>query len=110
MVGGYPYLIKLAFHALSTRKITFKQLLIEAPSQLSIYRNFLQGYLVILEKHPELTGIFEQVVTADRAIQIPSTAAYQLESIGLVKLVGNETIPRCKLFRLYFRNYFMTQN
>ena len=106
MVGGYPYLIRLAFHALSTKEITVEQLLKEAPTSSSIYRNFLQRYLLILEKHPELTDLFELVVTADSPIQICHNAAYQLESIGLVKLDGDNVVPSCELYRLYFRNYF----
>ena len=107
MVGGYPYLIRLAFHALSTREITVEQLLKQAPTSSSIYRNFLQRYLIILEKHPELLDLFRLVVTADSPIQISNNTAYQLESIGLVKLEGNNVIPSCELYRLYFRNYFL---
>ena len=106
MVGGYPYLIRLAFHALSTREITVEQLLREASTSSSIYRNFLQRYLVILEKHPELTDLFKLVVTADSPVQICNNAAYQLESIGLVKIEGDNVVPSCELYRLYFRNYF----
>ena len=107
MVGGYPYLIRLAFHALSTREITVEQLLKEAPTSSSIYRNFLQRYFIVLEKHPELIDSFERVVTADSPIRISNNAAYKLESIGLVKLQGNNVVPSCKLYRLYFRNYFL---
>ena len=107
MVGGYPYLIRLAFHALSTREITVEQLLIEAPTSSSIYRSFLQRYLVVLEKFPQLTDLFQLVVTADSPVQIYNNAAYQLESIGLVKLEGDNVAPSCELYRLYFRNYFL---
>ena len=106
MVGGYPYLIRLAFHALSTREITVEQLLIEAPTSSSIYRNLLHKYLIILEKHPELIELFKQVVV-DPPIQIYNSAAYQLENIGLVKLQGDSVVPSCELYRLYFRNYFL---
>ena len=107
LVGGYPYLIRLAFHALSTREMTVEQLLKQAPTSSSIYRNFLQRYLTILEKYPELIDLFKRVVTADSPIQISNTAAYQLESIGLVKLDGDSVVPSCELYRLYFRNYFL---
>ena len=107
MIGGYPYLVRLAFHALSTREITVEQLLEEAPTSSSIYRNFLQKYSIVLEKYPELFDLFKRVLTADSPIQISNTAAYQLESIGLVKLENNNIVPSCKLYRLYFRNYFL---
>ena len=107
MVGGYPYLIRLAFYALSTRNITVEQLVREAPTSSSIYRNFLQRYLIVLKKFPDLTDLLKLVVTANSPIQIYNSAAYQLESIGLVKLEGDNVVPSCKLYHLYFRNYFL---
>lgn len=102
MVGGYPYLIRLAFYALSSQELTFKQLLAEAPTSSGIYRNHLQKYFVTLHKYPELICAFKQVIASDSLIQIPSIAAYKLESMGLIKLVGNKAVPSCQLYRLYF--------
>ena len=105
MVGGYPYLIRLAFYALSTQKITFQQLLAEAPTPSGIYRNHLQSYCLRITKYPELVSVFRQVVDADSPVQISSLAAYKLESMGLTKLAANKVIPSCQLYRLYFRDH-----
>ena len=106
MVGGYPYLIRLAFHALSAQNITFERLLAEAPTPTGIYRSHLQRYVATLNKYPELNSSLSQVVAADSSIQISSIAAYKLESMGLIKLVRNQVVPSCQLYRLYFRDYF----
>lgn len=107
MVGGHPYLVRLAFHALSTREITVEQLLKEASTSSSIYRNFLQRYLIILEKYPQLSDLFKLIVTSDFPIQTCNSAVYQLESIGLVKFEDDGIVPSCELYRLCFRNYFL---
>ncbi|MBD0340939.1 MAG: AAA-like domain-containing protein, partial [Microcoleus sp. Co-bin12] len=31
--------------------------------------------------------------------------AFKLDSLGLVKLHGNECVPRCELYRQYFRSH-----
>lgn len=103
MIGGYPYLARLAFYVLSTENITFERLLEEAPTASGIYRNHLQGHLATLKKYPDLAKAYEQVVFADKPIQISAIHAHQLESIGLVKLVNNTVLPSCQLYRFYFR-------
>ncbi len=105
MIGGHPYLVRLAFHVLSTQNITLEQLLAEAPTPSGIYRSHLKGYLIILRQFSELTKAFSQVITAHSPVQICCIAAYKLESIGLIKFVGNHVVPSCKLYRLYFRDH-----
>ena len=103
MIGGYPYLARLAFYALSTENITCKKLLEEAPTASGIYRDHLQGHLSTFKKYPNLGKTYEQVVFADKPIQISAIDAHKLESIGLVKLVNNTVLPSCQLYRFYFR-------
>jgi hypothetical protein len=103
MIGGHPYLVRLAFYALVTQRITCTQLLAEAPTQIGIYRSHLQSHLVTLQKHPELAEAFKQVIFADRPVKLGTIAAYKLESIGFVNLLGDEVTPSCELYRLYFQ-------
>ena len=105
MIGGYPYLARLAFYALSTENLSLEKLLAEAPTSSGIYRNHLQGHLSTLKKYPELARAYEQVIFADKPIQISAIDAYKLESTGLIKLVNNTVFPSCQLYRFYFREY-----
>jgi hypothetical protein len=105
MVGGFPYLIRQAFYVLSTQEITLQQLLAEAPTPSGIYRTHLQKHFALLNKYPELMNTFSQIVAADSPLQVSSLISYKLSSIGLVKLSGNQVIPRCQLYRLYFQHY-----
>ncbi|MEM8831188.1 MAG: AAA-like domain-containing protein [Cyanobacteria bacterium P01_G01_bin.19] len=101
-IGGYPYLARLAFYALSTEDLTLDRLLAEAPTSSGIYRNYLQGHLSTLKRYPELGKAYEQVVLAERPVKISPIDAYKLESIGLIKLFDNTVAPSCLLYRLYF--------
>ena len=105
MVGGFPYLIRLALYTLATQDITIEQLLVEAPTPSGIYRTHLQGYFNILSRYPDLMNVYGKIVAAEEPLQISSIISYQLISMGLIKLIENRAVPSCQLYRLYFRHY-----
>jgi hypothetical protein len=105
MVGGFPSLIRQAFYALSTQEITIEQLLAAAPTPSGIYRTHLQRHFSAFSKYPDLMKGYSQIVEAQSPIKVPTLISYKLSSIGLVKLSGNQVIPSCKLYRLYFQHY-----
>lgn len=102
MVGGHPYLVRVALYHLGRQELTIEQLLPEAPTLAGIYSNHLRHHLASLQAHPELAAALKQVVTAPESVQLEAIAAYKLESMGLVKLEGNQATPSCELYRLYF--------
>ena len=103
LIGGHPYLARLAFYALSTQNITLDKLLIEAATQTGIYSNYLLGHLNTLKENPELGDAFKKVILADCPIRLSTLPAYKLESIGLIDFVGDKVVPSCELYRLYFQ-------
>ena len=103
MVGGYPYLLRLAFHVL-TQDTTLEDLLAKAPTPSGIYRSYLQNYFATIREDPELFQAFASIV-ADSPVQISSFTAYKLENMGAIKYLGEKVIPSCKLYLLYFRDY-----
>ncbi|MCL1474769.1 AAA-like domain-containing protein [Argonema antarcticum] len=104
MVGGHPYLLHLAFYHLRRHKGTLEEFLQAAPTQSGIYSDHLRTLWVTLQKKAELATALEQIITDSRSVQIEPLIAYQLESLGLVKLDGNSCILSCELYRLYFRD------
>lgn len=104
MVGGHPYLIRLAFHALSTQEITLERLIEEAPTPSGIYGDYLRGYFATILDLPELFAAFAQIV-ADPHTKISSITAYRLEWLGAIEFSGDRVVPSCQLYALYFRNY-----
>lgn len=103
MVGGHPYLVRLALYYLACQEVSLEQLLQAAPTVAGIYSDHLRHHLANLQEHPELATALKRVVMAPNSVQLEAIAAYKLESMGLVKLQGNQATPSCKLYRLYFR-------
>ena len=105
MIGGHPYLVRLALYHLWHEDLTLEQLLQEAPTQTGIYHHHLQKHLINLQENSELATAFKQVISSQQPIQLPPIVAYKLASMGLVKLQGNKVMPSCQLYCLYFHDY-----
>jgi len=106
MVGGHPYLVQLAIYHLRRQNVTLKQLLQNAPTDIGIYREHLQGHWGTLQEYPQLATAFKQVVNGKDSVQLESMLQFKLLSIGLVKQQQNGVIPSCELYRQYFQQKF----
>jgi hypothetical protein len=104
IVGGNPYLLRLAMYHLQSEPISFNQLIETAPTLSGIYSNHLRHHWANLQKFPELMKAMRKVVSSYQNVQLEPILTYKLESMGLVKLQGDYVIPSCELYRLYFRN------
>ncbi|WP_375500256.1 AAA-like domain-containing protein [uncultured Nostoc sp.] len=103
LVGGHPYLVRLAMYHIAHNEITLLQLLQTAATEAGPYNDHLRRHLWNLEQYPELGALFSEVVTTNRPVELKPTVAFKLYSMGLVKKEGNYVIPRCDLYRQYFR-------
>jgi diguanylate cyclase (GGDEF)-like protein len=105
MVGGHPYLVRLAFYYLaSDSNQSLEELISQAATFSGIYKDHLRSQLVTLQQSPELAKAFKQVIASKSKIQLNHIFAYKLESMGLVKLEGNECFVSCELYQKYFAN------
>ncbi len=102
MVGGHPYLIRLAFDALTYKNIPQDKLLQEAPTQGGIYGAHLRRHWNNLQSSPELAEAMKEVVKTETGVQLEPSIAYKLESMGLINLVGDQAQPSCTLYHSYF--------
>lgn len=103
MVGGHPYLVRVALYHLARQEVSLEQLLQTASTVAGIYSDHLRRHLANLQEHPELAAALKRVVTAPEPVPLEAIAAYKLESMGLVILEGNQATPSCEVYRLYFR-------
>ncbi|NET88309.1 MAG: diguanylate cyclase [Kamptonema sp. SIO1D9] len=103
MLGGHPYLVHLAFYHLHNQTFILEKLLETAPTQTGIYRQHLQNMWVTLQEQLELGAAVQKVIASQDWVQLEPIVAYQLESMGLVKLDGNLAKIDCDLYRLYFQ-------
>lgn len=106
MVGGHPYLVRLAFYHLAQpvpgKWGNLRELLQDAPSDAGIYSQHLRRHLGILRENIKLAAAFKQVISTIDPVQLDSILGYQLYSMGLIKWQSNQVIPRCELYRQYF--------
>ncbi len=103
MVGGHPYLLRLAMFDVAMGKTTFKELLESATTEAGIYSHHLRYLLDILRDAPDLLAALKQVVNSSVGVELDSMEIYKLHSLGLVQRENNHVTPRCQLYRDYFR-------
>lgn len=104
MVGGHPYLIRLALYHIQRGDFTLDELLVTAPTEAGLYADHLRRHLWNLQQHPELAVGIKEVMNAASPVRLEALSAFKLHSMGLVYLRGNECSPRCDLYRLYLRD------
>lgn len=104
MVGGHPYLVRVALYYIARGELTLAKLVEIAPTEAGIYGDHLRRHLWNLQQHPELATAFAQVLVAQEPVELESVLAFKLHSMGLVQLRGNATVPRFELYRQYFRD------
>lgn len=102
IVGGHPYLVRVALYHIAQQELTLEELLEIAPTEAGIYGDHLRRHLWNLQEHPELAAGFRKVVTTNDLVELESVLAFKLHSLGLVQLRGNEVTPRFELYRQYF--------
>jgi hypothetical protein len=55
-----------------------------------------------LEQHPSLAAAVRRLVKSKSPVRLESVEAFQLHSMGLEDLLGNEVTFRSELYRVYF--------
>lgn len=102
LVGGHPYLIRLALYQLSTTNTSLPSLLAEANSESGLYDAHLRSQLAGLQQDSTLLNAFYQVITQGIAAALTTVQRYKLCSTGLVKREKNGVVPSCQLYQMYF--------
>ena len=102
LIGGHPYLTRLALYEVSVGTLTLEQLLDSAATEAGIYSNHLRRTLEALQKVPQLVEAYFQVVKSPEPMELSSSEIYKLHSMGLIHRHNNHVIPSCHLYRTYF--------
>jgi len=105
MVGGHPYLVRVALYQIAKGRITLEQLLKDAPTEEGLYGDHLSRHLLNIEEDADLVAAITKVVAASEPVKIERKQAFKLRSMGLVKFQGNEVMPLCDLYCRYFRDH-----
>ena len=103
MVGGQPFLARVALQQIASGTLTLAQFLQVAPTQAGLFASHLRRHLGNLQER-HLEAAMKQVVTDTQPVQLPITEASKLANMGLVSFQVNEVVPLCQLYRQYFRD------
>jgi len=106
MVGGHPYLVRKALYEMTRHRLSFYEFMEMAPTQGGLYNEHLRRHLLNLKEDDNLAVAMKKVVASDRPVRLKESQAFRLRSMGLVKRKGNDVIPLCNLYRLYFTERF----
>lgn len=101
-VSGHPYLVQIGLYSLWQNTIELPELVQQGIQGRGAYANHLQRLLWILEKDPQLTAAYSQVLQVSSSTELELRQAFKLESLGLVHLQGNKATSSCSLYSQYF--------
>jgi hypothetical protein len=102
MVGGHPYLVRVGLYQIAQNETTLDELLTIAPTEAGPYGDHLRRHWWNLEQREEMAEATKRVVASDGPARLEPIQAFQLHSMGIVHLQGNDVVPRCDLYRRYF--------
>ncbi|MFM6022321.1 MAG: AAA-like domain-containing protein, partial [Dolichospermum sp.] len=101
IIGGHPFLVRLAMYHISHEEMTLKEILNKAATNEGTYSNHL-GRLLKIIRDSHLTESLKKVISSGSPVQLDPIETFQLYSIGLVTKKDNKVEPRCQLYREYF--------
>lgn len=102
LVGGHPYLVRVALYQIARNRMTLEKLQQVAPTEEGPYSDHLRRHLLNLQEDEQLLQAAKQAFTDNACVNIGTTEAFKLRSMGVVKFHGNEVIPLCDLYQKYF--------
>jgi len=103
VVGGHPYLVRLALYYLVQKELTMAELLQQAATERGLFKDHLRQHLWNLEQHPDLLQAMKKVVAVSNPVRQDTVQAFKLQGMGLVDVVDYNVQPRYELYRRYFR-------
>ena len=103
LVGGHPYLIRLALYHASQNNFTVEAILKSAAKEFGFFGDYLRGILLELEGYPDLKEALKAVVNSEAPIWLDPKLGFKLNSLGLVTLNGNRVALSCDLYKQFFQ-------
>ena len=106
-VGGHPYLVHLAInHLLRYPHCQVDDIVAIANHPRGIFADHLEFYRQIVATRPMLMAAVKDLLEHPLGVQLPTSVAYRLTSLGLVAMDGDQCCFASKLYRRYFQVEF----
>ena len=106
MIGGHPLLVRLSLYKIARHEITLTHLLETAPTLEGIFSSHLRYIESILIDQEELGAAMKKIVSSSVPGKFSNPVKYKLKALGLVNLLNDTVTLRCKLYQLYFQNFW----
>ncbi|HIK30762.1 MAG TPA: AAA-like domain-containing protein [Oscillatoriales cyanobacterium M59_W2019_021] len=106
MVGGHPYLVRLALYHVAKGDLSLDEFWKTAPSLSGLYGDHLRRHWWNLQQYPDLLEAIKRVARSPEPIRVEAILSFKLYSMGLVSVGSNTVTISCQLYRQYFRNCF----
>lgn len=106
LLGGHPYLVRKALYLVASRSMRVDELFSQAAEDRGPFGDHLRHLLFRLGGQPQLKAGFREVL--QRGALPDEDVFIRLRSAGLVRQDGTAMLPRCELYRRYFRERLQT--
>jgi hypothetical protein len=103
LLGGHPYLVRLAFYSVASDRLYPTELLANAIAEDGPFGNHLRNHLFRLHNKQELVHGMFQVIHQNTCVD--ERIFFRLRGAGLVRREGRVVFPRCQLYTDYFREH-----
>jgi hypothetical protein len=104
MLGGHPYLIRVALYHLVENKQNLEQVLSFKTTYTSPFSTHLRRHLRYFQEQPLLLKAWQTVLDVNSSTMLDSVEMFKLHSMGLIRFERNKIVPRCELYRQYFND------
>jgi transcriptional regulator with XRE-family HTH domain len=105
VIGGHPFLVRLAMFEAANNNIDLDTLITTATSRQGVfYQRHLARIETTLNSYPDLLTAMANVLGSTAGSILSPRLKGRLEGLGLVKFSGEFVVPRCELYRQYFGN------
>lgn len=100
LVGGHPYLIRLALYHIAQNSLSLDQLTHMEFTETNPFHYHLQQHFTVLEQNPNLVPVLLSVLM-EEPVNANSPEVLHLYRMGLVCLQQGKVDLRCELYRLW---------
>ena len=103
IVGGHPYLIRVALYEIVDQKISLNKLFETACQINGSYYSHFAKFGEILNKETSTIIALKKVITSNKPIRLENSETFRLYTMGLIVPVDDGKVKiRCKLYQEYF--------
>jgi hypothetical protein len=101
LLGGQPYLTRLAYYDLATHRIDYRTLLDTAGAERGPFGEHLRALLVGLHQHPSLHQAMQRIIRYRRIED--DDLYYRLQGAGLVRREQDQIVPANLVYARFFK-------